>query len=90
MFPHRSIHKYTQTSPDGQTHNQIDLVLIDRRCHSCTLDVKSFRGADCDTDHYVVAANIRERLEVNKQPVNKMDMDRFNLKKLNEGDVKEQ
>ena len=51
MFPHLNIHQYTCTSPDGKTHSQIDHVLIDRRWHSSVLDVRSFRGADCDTDH---------------------------------------
>jgi hypothetical protein len=38
----------------------------------------------------LVVAKLRERLAVSKRPVNKMDMERFNLKKLNEGEVKEQ
>jgi endonuclease/exonuclease/phosphatase family metal-dependent hydrolase len=50
--PHRNIHEYTWTSPDGNTHNQIDHILIDRRRHSSVLDVRLFRAADCDTDHY--------------------------------------
>jgi hypothetical protein len=29
MFPHRNINKFTCTSPDGKTLNQIDHVLID-------------------------------------------------------------
>jgi len=61
MFPHRDIHKYTWTSPDGKTHNQIEYILIDRRWHSSVPDARSFRGADCDTDHYLVVVNVRER-----------------------------
>jgi hypothetical protein len=38
----------------------------------------------------LVVAKIRGRLTVSKRPVNKMDMETFDLKKLNEGEVKEQ
>jgi hypothetical protein len=39
IFPHQNVHKYTWTSPDGNTHNQIDHILIDRRWHSSILNV---------------------------------------------------
>jgi hypothetical protein len=89
MFPHRNIHKNIWTSPDGNTHNQIDHILIDRRRRSSVLDVRSFRAADCDMDHYLVLAKIRERLAVNKQGSHKFHKERFNLKKLNEAEGKE-
>jgi hypothetical protein len=37
----------------------------------------------------LVSENVRERLAVNKQAAQMVDMQRFNLKKLNEGEVKE-
>jgi hypothetical protein len=81
MFSFRSIHKYTWTAPDGKTHNHIDHNLIDRRRNSIILDVKPFREADCDSDHYLVEERVRERLSVSKRMVKKMDMERFNLNK---------
>jgi hypothetical protein len=90
MFPHQNIHKHIWTSPYGKTHNQIDHVLIDRRWHLSVLAVRSFRGADCDADHYLVIAKVRERLAVGKQATQRFDRQRFNLRKLNEPEVREQ
>jgi hypothetical protein len=40
-------------------------------------------GLIVDSDHYLVVAKVRERLAVSKRMVKKMDIERFNLKKLN-------
>jgi hypothetical protein len=87
MFPHRNIHKHTLTSPDEKTHNQIDHILVDGRKHSNILDFRSYRAADCDTDHYLVGAKVSERLTVNKQKSHRFHME---SKKLNEVEGKEQ
>ena len=79
MLPHRNIHKHIFTSPDGKNHNQIGYILTDRRQHSAILDVRSFIGADYDTDHCLVVAKVRERLTVSKQATKKVHVDRLNL-----------
>jgi len=54
------------------------------------LDVRYFRVADCDTDHYLVVAKVRERLAVSKQAAQKFDVERFIHRKLCELEVRNQ
>ena len=53
-FPHNRIHKMTWGSPDGTTFNQTDHVLIDGRHSSDVKGIRSCRGADCDSNHFMV------------------------------------
>ncbi|XP_043064519.1 uncharacterized protein LOC122320475 [Drosophila ficusphila] len=65
-FRHLDIHKASWISPDRLTRNQIDHVVIDARHASSILDVRSFRGPNIDSDHWLVAAKVRTRLCVSK------------------------
>lgn len=65
-FRHLNIHQASWLSPDRLTRNQIDHVVIDARHASSILDVRTFRGPNIDSDHYLVAAKVRTRLCVAK------------------------
>jgi hypothetical protein len=41
-----------------------------------------FRGAECDTDRYLLVAVVRKILAVIQQATQKMDVERFNLRKV--------
>jgi len=49
-----------------------------------------FRGVDSDTDHYLVVATFREILAVSKEAARNFYRERFNLRKLNELEVRKQ
>jgi hypothetical protein len=62
LFSHKDIHEITWRSPDEQTFNQIDHLLIDAR-HVCNImDVKTFRGAHIDSDRYILISKIRSQI----------------------------
>jgi len=55
--------------------------------HSEILDVRYFRRAHCDTDHYLVVEKVREPLSVSKRAAHNFDVQRFNLEKQSQVEV---
>jgi hypothetical protein len=55
-------------------------------CTRCSI----IQAADCDSDHYLIVANVRRRLAVYKRRSHRFYTERFNLKKLNQEEGKEQ
>ncbi|KAJ8717892.1 hypothetical protein PYW07_005822 [Mythimna separata] len=64
LFIHGDHHKYTWNSPDGVTKNQIDHLAISSKWRSSLLDVRNRRGADIDSDHHLVVAEVRLKVAV--------------------------
>jgi hypothetical protein len=56
---------------------------------SSVLDVRSFRAADCDNDHYLVVTKVWERPSVIKQRSRRFHMEMIKPKKLKKIEGKE-
>lgn len=80
-FPRKDIHKHTWAAPDGKTKSQIDHIIIDKRYKTSIRNIRSYRGADGDTDHYLLVAtfalklSVKWRIESHPGKSNKLDLE---------------
>jgi hypothetical protein len=58
-FQHKRIHKITWLSPDQNTASHIDHIIINANKKGVIEDVKSTRGPNLDSDHFLVKAVIK-------------------------------
>ena len=64
LYPHKTSRRYNWASPDDITHNQIDIILVQKRFISGVVAnrTKAFLGADIGRDHNLVMMSIKIRL----------------------------
>jgi len=67
IFPHKDCHKVTWVSLNHKTENQIDHVAVGRQWRRSLLDVRNNRGADIGSDHHLVVANFKLKIQAHKQ-----------------------
>lgn len=79
-FQHSLPYRYTWRSPQ-QTESQIDHVLIDGRHFSDIIDVRTYRGANIDSDHYLLMVKVRQKLSVANN-IRYRRPPRYNLERL--------
>ena len=63
LFQQHKRRLYTWTSPDGQHQNQIDYILCSQRWRSSIQSAKTRLGADCGSDHELLIAKFRLKLD---------------------------
>ena len=62
LFQQHKRRLYTWTSPDGQYQNQIEYILCGQRWRSSIQSAKTRLGADCGSDHDLISAKFRLKL----------------------------
>lgn len=79
-FKHKRHHKITWMIPGSTEGNQIDHVMISRKWEKIVHDVRTYRGANVDSDHFLIIAKVKMKIIRNsKQPT---IIKRWNLEKL--------
>ncbi|XP_046688330.1 uncharacterized protein LOC124374077 [Homalodisca vitripennis] len=88
-FPHKKIHLGTWKMPGRDSCNQIDHVLTSKRWATSIMDIKTCRGANCDSDHYLVRGVLRHRI-ANTVKARKTRVEKWDVEKLADVNVRQQ
>jgi len=88
LFPHKTIHKLTWTSPDENNRSQIDHIMINGKWRHSLQDVQAMRHADVGSDHNLVVAKVL--LKLRKAAIGTDTKRRFDVQKLKNPRVREE
>ncbi|XP_068242411.1 craniofacial development protein 2-like [Palaemon carinicauda] len=80
LVHHKNIHKYTLTSPCGNDKNRIDHIDIYKERSRTLRNVRSYRDADIDSDHLLLIATLKLKLEAPNRKINSIP--RFDTTKI--------
>ena len=86
-FCQPDIHKYTWTSPDRRTKNQIDHLAICGKFRSSVLNTRTYRGADVNSDHELCVSTVQ--LKLRKVIKTNNTKKRYDFNKLKSPDTKQ-
>ena len=86
FFRHKLLHKITWSCNTGKSEKEIDHFLINKRFQSAIHDVRVKRGACIGSDHYLVMAKLKVRLQSSKKsrihtPVDPAALQQFQVAK---------
>ena len=80
--------KYTWVATNGETKNQIDYILVNKKWFSSFSSCITKPGADCDTDHILLRAKMK--LKGFKKRKTESPLVRYDLTRLHEEEVKKE
>jgi endonuclease/exonuclease/phosphatase family metal-dependent hydrolase len=83
-YPRKDIHKGTWKIPGIEDTNQIDHILVSKRWATDIENIRTYRGANSDSDHFLVGARLKIAIITRNRIENRK---RWNTDKLNETDV---
>ena len=62
LYPRKDIHKGTWKIPGTEDTNQIDHILVSKRWATDIENIRTYRGANSDSDHFLFGARLKQKI----------------------------